>query len=73
MQLLSPLYPVKTGPRAAYWSLVTAGRRVCRHFAYMELVEEHRVCVPSRLRCFPELLLRRVAVHGTQSEQTVWK
>lgn len=42
------------------------------HFAYMELVEEHRVCVSSRLRCFPELLLGRVAVHGTQSEQTVY-
>lgn len=40
-------------------------------FAHMQLVEEHRVGVPSRLRRFPELLLGRVAVHGTQSEQAV--
>lgn len=62
------------GVRAQLCS-VTERRHVatsCSHFTYMELVEEHRVRVPSRLRRLPELLLGRVAVHGTQSEQTVW-
>lgn len=37
----------------------------------MELVEQHGVRVPSGLRCFPELLLGRVAVHGAKFEETV--
>lgn len=52
-------------------SAVTARTCTCHHFAHMQLVEEHSVGVPSRLRRFPELLLGRVAVHGTQSEQAV--
>lgn len=41
------------------------------HFTYMQLVKQHWFGVPSRFRRFPELLLGWVAVHGTQSKQTV--
>lgn len=69
--VLHPLFfpePARTGLCAAHSSEASW---TCCHFAYMELVEEHRVRVPSGLRRLPELLLGRVAVHGTQSEQTV--
>lgn len=41
----------------------------------MEFVEQNSICgaVSSRFGSFPELFLCRVSVHGTQSEQTVYR
>lgn len=40
---------------------------------HVQFVEQHSIrgAVGSRLCCLPELLLRRVAVHGTQLEQAI--
>lgn len=42
---------------------------------HVQFIEQHSIrgAVGSWLCCLPELLLRRVAVHGTQLEQAIWK
>lgn len=58
-------------------SLLKAGwlrvRRALQRGTHMQFIEQHSIrgAVGSWLCCLPELLLRRVAVHGTQLEQAI--
>lgn len=48
-------------------------RRALQRDTHVQFVEQHSIrgAVGPGLCCLPELLLRRVAVHGTQLEQAI--